>query len=143
LIAKENLTHETSFIVHPKDTQSCGLLFGGKILAEMDLCAAQTARRVLYQTEKQLDLLTVGVDEIKICHPAELGDLIFLRGKIMGLGITSIEVFVEVQKETRYQGERITIAHGSVTLVTIHPLEQGKLPLEDSLVPHELELPNG
>lgn len=40
-----------SFIVFPEDLNYVGSLFGGKVLAEMDLTAAKAARRLLYGTD--------------------------------------------------------------------------------------------
>ena len=118
-----NLVYITSFIVMPKDTQSSGrILFGGKILSEMDLCAAHTARRLLYDAPQELGLLTVAVKDINMMAPAFPADLVFLRGQIVKLGTTSIEIQVVAWKED-YDGSMNNIAIGTFVLVSTIPWE--------------------
>lgn len=44
-------THKFSFTVFPDALNYGGSLFGGKLLAEMDLAASNAARRLLYGTD--------------------------------------------------------------------------------------------
>ena len=55
------------------------MIFGGKLLAEMDICAAMTARRFLYSSPTGArDAVTVAVTGINFYVGAIVKDLIFL-----------------------------------------------------------------
>jgi acyl-CoA hydrolase len=87
-----------SFTVFPEDLNYKGSLFGGKILAEMDIAGIKPIRRMLYMTDCD-NLVTVRIDRVDFLKPARLGDLIELSATIFKLGKTSISVYVNVTKE--------------------------------------------
>jgi len=87
-----------SFTVFPEDLNYKGSLFGGKILAEMDIAGLKPIRRVLYLTECD-NLVTARINRVDFLKPAKLGDMIELTTTIIKLGTTSITVFVNVTKE--------------------------------------------
>lgn len=97
-----NLTHETSFAVFPGDCNyHYPMVFGGKMLAEMDRCAATAVRRFLYDSPTGAKhALTVGVDKMTFHKGAEVGDLIFLVGTIIRVGTKAITVKVVAERET-------------------------------------------
>lgn len=96
-----NLTHSTSFVVYPADTQHHGTLFGGKILAEMDRCAGIVTRRLLWASPTGArDAVTVSVESVTFRKAGEVKDLIHVRGTVIGLGTKSIRIKVEVVRET-------------------------------------------
>ena len=96
-----NLTHETSFAVFPGDCNyHYPMVFGGKMLAEMDKCAATTVRRFLYDSPNEAKhALTVGVDKVIFHKGAEVGDLIFLTGTVKDVGQKRISVWVKAERE--------------------------------------------
>lgn len=96
-----NLTHETSFAVFPGDCNyHYPMVFGGKMLAEMDRCAATTVRRFLYDSPTGAKhALTVGVDKVVFHKGAEVGDLIFLTGTVKEVGQKRVSVWVRAEKE--------------------------------------------
>ncbi len=77
------VAHAThSFTVFPEDLNYKGSLFGGKILAEMDIAGIKPIRRMLYMTECD-NLVTVRIDRVDFLKPARLGDLIELTATIL------------------------------------------------------------
>lgn len=90
-----------SFMVFPEDMNYAGTLFGGKVLAEMDLTALKAARRILYGTHCD-GAVTVSLDKVDFKCPAHLGDIIELQAVVRKLGRTSIEIYVHVSKENHY-----------------------------------------
>lgn len=110
-----------SFIVFPEDLNYTGTLFGGKILAEMDLTAAKAARRILYGTDCD-GAVTASLNQVDFKLPAMLGDIIDLSAKITRLGKTSIEIYVQVTKENQ-QGAIENICDATFVFVSI---KQGK-----------------
>lgn len=112
-----NLTHESNFMVFPEHTNYMPpMIFGGKMLSEMDICAAVTVRRAMIGTLCD-SAVTVGVDKVKFFAGAIIGDLIYLRGTVVKTGIKSIQVFVECEREHK-DGQREKIAEGYYTFVS-------------------------
>lgn len=115
-VVKEfSTTH--SFTVFPDDLNYVGSLFGGKILAEIDLAAVNTARRLLYGTGAD-GAVTASFDRVDFKKPAHLGDIIEMDATVVRLGRTSIEIHVSVTKEDKY-GAIENICKGNVTFVAV------------------------
>ncbi len=87
-----------TFTVFPDDLNYAGTLFGGKLLAEMDLAASNSARRILYNTQCN-GLVTAHLGEVDFLNPAYLGDIIELKTQIIKTGKSSIQVEVKAQSE--------------------------------------------
>jgi acyl-CoA hydrolase len=115
VIANRELTY--SFTVFPDDLNWAGTLFGGKLLAEMDLAAANTARRVLYGSDCN-GVVTASLDKVDFKKPAHLGDIIEIRTWIIDLGRTSIRVKVNVTREDK-QGDIAAICTADFTMVAV------------------------
>lgn len=115
LIADFTTVH--SFIVFPEDMNYGGTLFGGKMLAEMDLAAVRAARRVLYGTDCD-GAVTASLDKVDFKRPAHLGDIIELTATVERLGRTSIEIYVHVSKENQI-GEVDTICDATFVFVSL------------------------
>lgn len=96
-----NLTWTTSLRVFP---QHCnhhqGMIFGGEMLAQMDLAAAAAVARFLYDSPKGVsEALTVGVDKVTFHKGAKVGDLIIFTATITDVGQKRITVNVSAEKE--------------------------------------------
>lgn len=96
-----NLKHADSFSVFPADCNyHYPMIFGGKMLAEMDRTAATAARRLLYDSPTGAKhALTVNVN-IDFSAGAEVGDLIFISAEIKEVGLKRIVVAVKAEKES-------------------------------------------
>lgn len=92
-----------TFTVFPEDLNYTGSLFGGKILAEMDIAAIKPVRRVLYGSDCE-GAVTVSLDKVDFKNPAYLGDIIEMKARIIRMGRTSIDVEVEVSREDQNGG---------------------------------------
>lgn len=112
-----NFETKHSFIVFPEDINYAGTLFGGKVLAEMDLTALKAARRILYGTECD-GAVTVSLDKVDFISPAYLGDIIELTAFVRSLGRTSIEIYVHVAKEN-HLGEVSVICDATFVFVAV------------------------
>jgi len=75
----------------PKDTNHRGEVFGGAVLAEIDLAGAMEAQR---HTES--DVATVAMNGIEFRKPLKIGDEISFWTSLVKVGNTSITVRVEV-----------------------------------------------
>src|SRR5688572_17268075 len=115
IIPSFSATH--TFTVFPEDLNYAGTLFGGKILAEMDLAAANTARKLLYQTNCDT-AVTASISMVNFQKPSYLGDIIEMACNVTRLGRTSIDIHVHVIKESK-RGKTETICEADFTFVSI------------------------
>lgn len=114
-----------SFTVMPKDcnfnldkkTNSNRILFGGKILYEIDYAAAKIARRACYGVPADM-IVTASMDKTNFEKPAYLGDIITYTASIKALGRSSIQIRVKVRRESM-QGEMEDICSANMTFVCI------------------------
>jgi len=96
---KNRLTAVHSFTVFPQDLNYADTLFGGKVMAEMDIAGVKVVRRALYGTGAD-GAVTACVDRIDFKKPAFLGDLITMIAEIKTLGKSSIQTKISVSRET-------------------------------------------
>jgi acyl-CoA hydrolase len=129
-----NLHHTTSFVVFPQDCNANPpMLFGGKILAEMDRCAGITVRRLLYASPTGAkDAVTVSINNVKFHKAGEVKDLIFITGKVVKTGNSSITLEVIVEREL--PDKREVLVTGEVVFVSFD-LQTKKA------IPHGIVLP--
>lgn len=97
---KNKLTAVHSFTVFPQDLNYADTLFGGKVMAEMDIAGVKVVRRALYGTGAD-GAVTASVDRIDFKKPAFLGDLITMTAEIKTLGKSSIQVKISVSRESQ------------------------------------------
>jgi acyl-CoA hydrolase len=88
-----------SFTVMPQDLNYSETLFGGKVMAEMDMAGVKVVRRALYDTDAD-GAVTASVDKIDFQKPAYKGDLITMTSTIKAFGISSIQVRIKVTRES-------------------------------------------
>ena len=117
-----------TFTVFPENLNYGGTLFGGKVLAEMDIAAANTVRRLLYNLEYDT-IVTASLDKVDFIAPGVLGDIIEMRSKLISVGRTSLGINVIVQKEDT-KGKTTLICEAKFTFVV---LKNGK-PLPHNMV---------
>jgi acyl-CoA thioesterase YciA len=104
----------------PADCNANGDIFGGWVMAQVDLAGS-----VLPARHTQGRMATVAVNEFVFKHPVRVGDILSFFSKVTRIGRTSITVKVEVYAE-RYgtQGQYIKVTEASVTYVAID--DEGK-----------------
>ena len=78
-------------IAMPADTNANGDIFGGWIMAQMDLGAS-----VLAKARARGRVATVAVDSMTFHHPVKVGDLISIHSDTLREGRTSLTIAVEV-----------------------------------------------
>ena len=128
-----NIKHETSFVVFPADCNAnFPMLFGGKVLAEMDRCAGVTTRRLLYASSVK-DAVTVGIADMKFHRAGKVKDLLFVSSEVIKLGDKSITIRVQVHREDG-KAARELLAEGIFTFVAYDTAAQ-------KAVSHGLSLP--
>ena len=88
-----SLTEMTEYVL-PQHANALGNVFGGQIMAWVDLCAAICAQRHSGRTA-----VTAFVDDLKFEQPVRVGEVVSLRAQINGTFRTSMEIHVEVEGE--------------------------------------------
>lgn len=114
---KNKLIAVHSFTVFPQDLNYADTLFGGKVMAEMDIAGVKVVRRALYGTGAE-GAVTASVDRIDFKKPAFLGDLITMTAEIKTLGKSSIQVKISVSRESQ-QGFIEDICAANFTFVAM------------------------
>lgn len=99
-------------MVFPGDTNHHGTLFGGVALAHMDKVAFLAASR-----HGRAPFVTAASDKIEFAQPAHAGEMVEVTGRVVRVGISSLEVEVELVAEVPVSGERRLCTSGRFTLV--------------------------
>ena len=116
----EKLFFESNFTVMPSDcnyTQK--VIFGGTLLAKMDITAANCVTRLLRLSDAAESAVTHKVLDVIFHKPSHCGDIIFLESKVVELRNKAITVDVTVYKEERKSDWRTLIATGKFVFVAM------------------------
>lgn len=108
-------------VIRPNEANFLGKLFGGELLAKIDLCAYAASAKHSGTT-----CVTASFDQVDFHEPIEVGELVTLTGQVTFVGKTSMEVMVEVWTENLKHGVR---RHANTARVTMVALLNGK-PIE-------------
>ena len=109
----ESLVHMTE-IVLPEDTNPRGAIFGGRVLALIDKCAAVVAIRHARQLT-----VTAALDSVVFVTKVCLGDVLVLHGRINAAFESSMEIEVEVLSEDPRTGAQKLTTKAFVTMVAV------------------------
>lgn len=88
---QNNMVPALRVLAMPKDANPSGDIFGGWIMAQVDIAGA-----VVATDRAQSKVVTIAVTDFLFKHPVFVGDLVSCYAKIIKTGTTSITVFVEV-----------------------------------------------
>lgn len=88
-------------LIFPSDTNYHGTMFGGKVMEYMDKIAAITSMR-----HARKPVVTASTDSLDFVAPIRVGEVIEVEAFVTWTHNSSMEVFVKVQTENVYTGER-------------------------------------
>lgn len=103
-------------IAMPADANPAGDIFGGWLLAQMDLAGGVIAHR-----RAQGRCATVAVTGMTFHLPVFVGDEVSCYAEIVKIGRTSITVKLESWARRNLSGERVKVTEGTFTYVAIGP----------------------
>ncbi len=106
-------------IVHPGDTNPLGTIFGGTVVAWIDMAAAMCAMR-----HARTNAVTASIDAVSFLSPVRVGEFVIIKASVNYTGKTSMEIGVCVESEDPKTGERKHTASAYLTFVAIN--EKGK-----------------
>lgn len=103
-------------IAMPADTNPEGDIFGGWLLAQMDLAGATPAFELARGR-----CATIALDGMVFHQPVSIGDEVSTYARVVRVGRTSIRVHVEAWKRARGQAdaEAVRVTEGVFTYVAI------------------------
>jgi acyl-CoA thioesterase YciA len=101
-------------IAMPADTNPAGDIFGGWLMAYMDLAAGNVASR-----RARGRVATVAVDGMVFHRPVLVGDEVSMYAQAVKIGRTSITVHVEAWRRSQFTDEAIKVTEATFTLVAI------------------------
>jgi acyl-CoA thioesterase YciA len=103
----------------PADTNPSGDIFGGWVLAQMDLAAGIVAAQ-----RARGRVATAALDGMAFHRPVYVGDLVSCYAKVVRIGRSSMTVLVDTFVLRRRSGEEVKVTEGRFTLVAID--EEGR-----------------
>lgn len=98
----------------PKDQNSAGNIFGGWLMAQMDLAAADRAFEIAKGR-----IVTRAVNSMEFSEPVFTGDKVCLYTKVTKIGNTSITVEVESWSKRRFSETYVKVTAAEFTFVKI------------------------
>ncbi len=103
-------------IAMPADANPNGDIFGGWLMAQMDLAGSVEAVR-----RARGRVATVAVDAMSFHRPVLVGDLVSCYARLVRSGRTSLTVDVETWVERRADGAAERVTEGVFTYVALGP----------------------
>ena len=99
----------------PADTNGNGDIFGGWVMAQVDLAGSVLPARIIRGR-----MATVAVNQFVFKHPVRVGDICSFYASVLRIGRTSVTVDVEVFTEDfMTQGQFVKVTEASLTYVAL------------------------
>jgi acyl-CoA hydrolase len=105
---------EMTQLVLPSHTNQLGNIFGGQLMAWIDVAAAIAASR-----HARAVCVTASIDALHFVAPIRLGQHVILRASVNLVGRTSMEVGVRLDSEDPLSGAHTHVATSYLTFVAI------------------------
>lgn len=101
-------------IAMPADTNPAGDIFGGWLMAQMDLAAGSAAAR-----RARGRCATIAVEGMAFLRPVAVGDEVSLYAEIVDVGRTSMKIHVEAWRRSRDSEDTFKVTEATFTFVAI------------------------
>lgn len=98
----------------PADANPSGDIFGGWLMAQMDLAAGLVAMRIARGRT-----VTVAVEAMTFLSPVLVGDEVSVYADLISRGRTSMRISVEAWRRERHAEDRIKVTEAVFTFVAI------------------------
>ncbi len=113
-VAQNSSVTQMTEHVLPQHANAFGNVFGGQIMAWVDICAAICAGR-----HTRRACVTAFVDDLHFVAPVKVGEIVCLEGRVTATFRTSLEITVEVTGENAVFGRRWVCTRARLTFVAI------------------------
>jgi acyl-CoA hydrolase len=111
--ARESVTTMTEYVL-PTHANALGNVFGGQVLAWVDLCAAICAQRHTGRIA-----ITAGIDDLSFEQPIKVGQVVRLSARVTATFNSSLEILVNVEGEDAMTGFSWPCVSAYVTFVAV------------------------
>jgi acyl-CoA hydrolase len=101
-------------IVLPEHTNNHGTIFGGQLVAWMDIAGSVCAMRFA-----RGPVVTLSIDELHFVLPVRKGMIVELKGQVNQAWNSSMEIGVRVEAEVPDTGRRVHCCSGFLTFVAL------------------------
>lgn len=98
----------------PADANPSGDIFGGWLMAQMDLAAGLVAMRIARGRT-----VTVAVEAMSFLSPVSIGDEVSVYADLVGRGRSSMRIAVEAWRRERHAEDRRKVTEAVFTFVAI------------------------
>jgi acyl-CoA thioesterase YciA len=98
----------------PADTNPAGDIFGGWLMAQMDLAAGNVAAR-----RARGRCATIAVDGIVFHSPVRVGDEVTCYAEMVSVGRTSMRIKIEAWRRARDSEETVQVTQAMFTFVAL------------------------
>ena len=98
----------------PKDTNRDGDIFGGWLVAQMDLGSA-----ILATKTAKSRVVTVAIEGMAFLHPVGVGDTVACYARVEKIGRTSMTIPVEVWVQRYMTGEEVNVTRAVFIYVAV------------------------
>jgi acyl-CoA hydrolase len=105
---------ETTEVVLPGHTNQLGTIFGGQLMAWIDIAASISAARHASGV-----CVTASIDALHFVAPIRLGQHVIIRSGVNYAGRTSMEIGARLESEDPPTGRRTHVARAYLTFVAI------------------------
>lgn len=105
---------ELAQLMTPNEANVLGKVFGGAVLALIDLCASATAQKFAGRI-----CVTAAFERVDFREPVEIGELLTLRGHVSYTGRTSLDVTIDVYATHLPSGTERHTNTARVTMVAL------------------------
>lgn len=105
---------ECTEIIQPNDTNPLGTVFGGKVMAMMDVVGALAAQRHARKV-----VVTAAIDALEFLAPAKVGHFLIVRAQVNFVASTSMEVGAVAFAEDPLTGETRQTSSALLTFVAL------------------------
>jgi acyl-CoA hydrolase len=123
---------EMTFIIMPEHLNALDSVFGGQVMAWIDVCAGVSAQRFTRGL-----VVTASMDHLSFRAPIRKGAVAVLRSQVNWAGSTSVEVGVRVESEDIRTGARTHTSSAYLTMVALD--ENGRPTQVPELLPETPE----
>jgi acyl-CoA thioesterase YciA len=106
-------------IAMPADTNFNGDIFGGWLMAQMDLGGAVLARKTARSR-----IVTVAVEAMTFVAPVNVGDAVVCYAQLLNIGTSSMKIRIEAWVERYTDGRQRRVTEGVFTYVAIDESRQ-------------------
>jgi acyl-CoA thioesterase YciA len=116
-------------IMMPKDTNRHGTIFGGVLLANIDLAGAVAATREVQRRggNPRASFVTVALNRVEFKKPVLVGDVVRFETRVVRVGRTSVTVHVDVIAERG--AETIPVTEAEAVFVGVDLADPDRRPV--------------